>query len=774
MRSSAALAILLALAAGLACRKEGASPNRAASAPSYVGAAACAECHVDETAAWRGSDHALAMQEATPATVLGAFDGARVKAQGIESTFLKRDGRFVVRTDGADGALADFDIAYVFGVRPLQQYLVPLPRGRYQALGLAWDARPKADGGQRWFHLYPRETIHAGDALHWTGPQQNWNFMCAECHSTNLQRRYHAATDTFSTGWSEIDVACEACHGPGSTHVAAARAARDTTRPEADRARAAAQAETTDPGLPVRLPAFDPAAWAFDGARPTVHRVKPAPPGARADAEIDTCGRCHSRRGWVWEEMRPELFLADTHRVSLLDPDLYEDDGQIREEVYEYGSFLQSRMQRAGVVCSDCHDPHSGRTRAAGNALCGRCHLPVHFDTPAHHHHRDGSDGARCVSCHMPERTYMVIDPRRDHSLRVPRPDLSVDLGSPNACGGCHAGRDARWAAATVKSWFPHGRSGTPHYGQALHAARMGAPGSAAALLAVLADRGEAAIVRATALATLPHDDRTREGAAQEPAIESALFEAVEDPSALVRRAAAEWIDPLPPEAKARFGLSLAGDPVRTVRLAAAASLAGLPPALAGNGADTLARGVEELRRSLAMSADRAESHFNLGNLERQMGRSAEAEAAYRKAAAMDPTFIPATVNLADLLAAQGRMDEAERLLRESLARQPESADLEHALGLILVRRHDLRGALPHLATAARLRPGDTRYAYVHAVALHDSGDTMGSLKLLERTLAGRPADADVLEALVAYSRERGDEAAARRYAARLAPAEPR
>ncbi|HET8945681.1 MAG TPA: cytochrome c3 family protein, partial [Candidatus Polarisedimenticolia bacterium] len=487
MRASATPAILLALAAGLSCRDGGPpaspTPGRAAiEAPAtYAGSAACAECHADETAAWRGSDHALAMQEATAATVLGSFDGARVVAQGVASTFLKRDGRFVVRTDGADGEPAEFDVAYVFGVRPLQQYLVPFPRGRYQALGLAWDARPRADGGQRWFHLYPRETVRAGDALHWTGPQQNWNFMCAECHSTDLRRRYDASTDTFSTAWSEIDVACEACHGPGSAHVAAARAAGATSP---------VQAGATGTGLPVPLPAFDPAAWSFDGAHPTARRVKPAPP----DAEIDACGRCHARRGWVWEEMRPGAPLADTHRVSLLDADLYEDDGQIREEVYEYGSFLQSRMQRAGVVCTDCHDPHTGRTRAAGNALCGRCHLPSHFDTPAHHRHRDGSAGARCVSCHMPERTYMVIDPRRDHSLRVPRPDLSVEIGVPNPCSSCHAGRDARWAAAAVARWFPQGRSGQPHYARALHAARTGIPGSAEALLAILADPAEAAV----------------------------------------------------------------------------------------------------------------------------------------------------------------------------------------------------------------------------------------------------------------------------------------
>jgi tetratricopeptide (TPR) repeat protein len=751
-----ALAVSL-LVCGLACRGAGpagkavnapdASPSSAAS---YVGAATCAGCHAEAAAAWRGSDHALAMQEASSASVLGNFSGARVTAQGVTSTFSTRDGRFVVRTDGPDGRPAEFDVAYVFGVRPLQQYLIPFPRGRYQALGLAWDARPARDGGQRWFHLYPHERVAAGDALHWTAPQQTWNFMCAECHSTNLERRYDAATETYATSWSEIDVACEACHGPGSEHVAGARA----------------RAGPADRGLRVALARFDPAAWSFDGTHPTVRRVKPLP----SDAEIDACGRCHARRGWTWEEMRPGAPLADTHRVALLDQDLYFDDGQIREEVYEYGSFLQSRMQRAGVVCSDCHEPHSGKLRSAGNALCGRCHLPAHFDAPAHHHHRDGSPGARCVACHMPERTYMVIDPRRDHSLRVPRPDLSVAIGTPNACTSCHGDRDARRAAAAVARWFPQGRSRRPHYGQALHAARHAVPGAATGLLALLADPNEAAIVRATALAALPHGERTREGAPLEPAIARAVAAACADPGPLVRRAAAEWIDPLPPAAKGRLGLPLLDDPVRTVRLAAAATLAGLPPELAAGSAPSLARGVEEYRRSLAWSADRAESHFNLGNLEREIHRPREAEAAYRKAMAIDPTFVPAVVNLADLLGHAGRNDEAEEMLRRGLARSPASADLEHALGLARIRARDLPGALAHLASAVRLRPDDARYLYVQAVALHDSGDAATALRLLERGAKRHPADADILEALVAYNRERGDEAAASRWAARLAP----
>ena len=192
----------------------------------FVGSAQCASCHEGSYQAWKGSQHALAMQHASEQAVLGDFGGAKFRYAGIESTFFRRDGKFFVRTDGPDGKLADFEVKYAFGVDPLQQYLVEFPDGRLQALSIAWDARPKASGGQRWFHLYPKEKIDFRDELHWTKRSQNWNFMCADCHSTNLRKAYDAATDRFKSTWSEISVGCEACHGPGSAHVEWAKAKR--------------------------------------------------------------------------------------------------------------------------------------------------------------------------------------------------------------------------------------------------------------------------------------------------------------------------------------------------------------------------------------------------------------------------------------------------------------------------------------------------------------------------------------------------------------------
>jgi cytochrome c553 len=210
----AAVALLVALAAGAifwSQRDRPPEPVAAAAgvvpAPArFVGAAACAECHAKEHAAWRGSDHDLAMQVADEKSVLGNFAGAKFVYGGITSTFFRRDGRFYVSTDGPDGKLADYEIRYAFGVRPLQQYLVEFPGGRLQALGIAWDSRPKEGGGQRWFHLYPGQNVKAGDPLHWTAVNQNWNFMCAECHSTNLRKNFDATAGTFKTTWSEINV----------------------------------------------------------------------------------------------------------------------------------------------------------------------------------------------------------------------------------------------------------------------------------------------------------------------------------------------------------------------------------------------------------------------------------------------------------------------------------------------------------------------------------------------------------------------------------------
>ncbi len=707
-----------------------------AAEPRYVGGARCAACHALAAERWRGSHHDRAMQEANQATVLGDFADARFEHSGVASTFSHRDGLFFVNTEGPDGRLADFEIAYTFGVEPLQQYLVRFPGGRLQALGVAWDSRPREAGGQRWFHLYPDERIPPGDVLHWTQPSQNWNARCAECHSTNLRKGFDLARGAYDTTWSELDVACEACHGPGSRHAAWAEA---MARGES------AAGSAGDFGLAVRLGDAEPARWVFDAGAPIARRDRPR----ASHTELETCAPCHARRSTLREGRRPGEPFLDTQRPSLLDEGLYEPDGQMRDEVYVWGSFVQSRMHAAGVSCGDCHDPHSLALRAEGNALCARCHRPEVFDAPAHHRHATGSSGARCVACHMPARTYMVIDVRHDHSFRVPRPDLSVTIGTPNACTDCHSDRPAGFAADALARWFPEGRAGSTHFGVALDAGQRGLPGAERALLGVADDRSQPAIVRATALALLASQGG--------PGSADAVRRGLTDPDPLVRLGALEAAEGFEPAARLAAARPLLRDPLRALRIEAARLLADVPPNLwRPEERSAHAAALAEYRAAQDVDSDRPEAHVNLGLLHVALGEPDAARREYETALRLGPWFVPAYVNLADLERALGRDDAGEAALRRALAVAPEVAEVHHALGLLLVRTERRDEAAGELARAAELAPENPRFAYARALLLHDRGEGERALAVLEAALARHPGERELRLSAAAIARDLG------------------
>jgi len=744
-----AVALIAAAAIAFGVHPATAQPTSRA-APTYAGTAACAACHAKEHEAWRGSHHDRAMAQASEKTVLGNFADARFTRAGVTSRFFRRDGRYWVGTDGPDGRLADFEIKYTFGVYPLQQYLIELPGGRLQAFGIAWDARPKAQGGQRWFHLYPDRRLKAGDPLHWTGIDQNWNYQCADCHSTNLRKNYDETSRTYKTTWSEIDVGCEACHGPGSNHAAWARL--DAGARKADAAK----------GLTVALDERRGVTWAIDAATGNATRSS----GRASSREIEACARCHARRGQFDDSWHPGAPLGNAYRVALIEPDLYYADGQMRDEVYNHGSFLQSRMHAKGVTCSDCHDPHSQKLRMSGNAVCGQCHAPSRFDVATHHRHKPGTAGAECTSCHMPTTTYMVVDPRHDHSMRIPRPDRTLTLGTPNACGNCHAKEGARWAADAVARWYPQRKAGQQTFAEALALGDRGAPGAQAALAALVTDATVAPIARASAIPRLVRHP----GRATLPALEKALG----DGDSLVRLAAASAIRDADPALRARLLPRLLADPVRVVRIEAARGLAGVPEArLSPEDRARLARATDEYLASLRFNADRPEAQTDLGGFHLAGGREDQAIAAYRRALALDATYVPASVNLADLYRARGREREAEAVLRDAIKADPAAAGARHALGLSLARQKRMPEALAALAEAARLAPGDARFAYVHGVALHDAGKATAATKTLEAALARHPYDRDILLALAGYEREAGQLGKAAQRAKLLAELEP-
>lgn len=688
-------------------------------APTYVGRAACVDCHAEQDRLWRGSHHDLAMQEATETSVLGNFNNISFHYAGITSTFFKREDKFYVRTDGPDGKLADYEIAYTFGVTPLQQYLVELPGGRLQALSIAWDARPKEQGGRRWFHLYPDERITHNDELHWTGLRQNWNFMCADCHSTNLRKNYDPTRRQYETTWSEINVACEACHGPASHHVTWAK-----------RQDGWETIDTRSKGLIVALDERQGVQWTLDSQSGAPRRSVPR----HTETEIQLCARCHSRRAQLFDDDRPGQPLMDSYLPSLLVEGLYHADGQINDEVYVYGSFLQSRMYRAGVTCSDCHDPHSLALRAPDDGVCLQCHTPEEYETTEHHFHSPGSAGANCVDCHMPAKTYMVVDPRRDHSFRVPRPDLSVALGTPNACNSCHSDKPAAWAAEKLREWYGREPTGYQQYADALHAARSGGVDADVRLLALLRDRDQPAIARATAAMAL------RDWLSPEAL--DALRDALGDTDPLVRIAALEALERVPLEPRWQLAQHLLRDPLRTVRALAASTLADVPlEHLAPGERADFERASEEYLTSQRQNADDPAAHVNVGNFYAAQGQADRAEHAYREALTLDPNWVPAYVNLADLLRRQSRDPEGEQVLRAGIARLPQAAALYHSLGLLQVRKKDMQAALASLRRAAELAPEETRYSYVYAVALHSAGRTREARALVDQALQRTPGN---------------------------------
>ncbi|WP_024516041.1 tetratricopeptide repeat protein [Bradyrhizobium sp. Tv2a-2] len=721
-----------------------------ASAPVFVGSEACAGCHQTETALWKQSQHQRAMQHPSAASVLGDFDNAGFDYYGVHSRFFKTDGKFFVETDGSDGTLATFEVKYTFGIEPLQQYLIEFPDGRIQALSIAWDSRPKDQGGQRWFHLYPNEEIKHDDVLHWTKLNQNWNFMCAECHSTGVRKNYDAANNRFHTTWAEISVGCEACHGKGSRHVQWADDQRSWWPFGKDR----------DPlkGLAVFLNERDGVTWQRDPKTGNPQRSA-APAATRR--EVETCGLCHARRGQFSEDWIPGRPLSDTHLVSPLARGLYHADGQMLDEVYNYGSFKQSKMFAAGVTCSDCHEPHAAKLRAEGDGVCLQCHASDKYEVASHNRHEGVTPKVTCVSCHMPVSTYMVIDKRHDHSFRIPRPDISVTLGTPNACNDCHADKSAQWAADAIARWHGPVRKGFQNYAEALQASWADRPDAAALLALVAAGATTPAIARASALSELH--------ARVSPANIDLARKGLADPDPMVRIGALDMLDGLPGDRLWPVVAPLLSDPSRGVRIRAVSVLAAVPTANQP-AADRAAfeRVAAEFIAAQQFNADRPESRATLGNFYARRGLTGEAEKEYKAALKLSPQYAPAAINLADLYRQLGRDGDGEAVLRTAIGSSGRDAGLHHALGLTLTRERRPDDALAEFRTATGLEPERSRYAYVYAVALHSSGRVDEAIKVLKENLAQHPEDRDTLSALVTFSRDAGDIAAALQYAEQL------
>lgn len=700
-------AVVILLSPGLyLLRSRSLAPPPPEAPAQFVGSEKCKPCHETAYDKWSGSDHDRAMDVATEATVLGDFGNVPFfdAYNNVTSRFFHKGEKFFVQTEGLDGSRGEFEIAYTFGVYPLQQYLVPFPGGRLQCLNIAWDVDRK-----QWYRLPPFERITPDNWLHWTKGGQTWNVMCAECHSTNVSKGYDPATETYATTWSEIDVGCEACHGPGSKHMEWA------AKPPL------ARAKTKNYGLAVRTGNLD------------------------TGELIRICAPCHSRRFQLGDNHHQEGALLDLMVPQLLNEGLYYPDGQILDEVYVYGSFVQSKMYQRGVRCSDCHDVHSLKTHQEGNELCTQCHRAEIYDAKAHHFHKkehEGrpSDGYLCVKCHMPGRYYMGVDYRPDHSLRIPRPDLSVVLGTPNACSAesCHADKTLAWNIENYTKWY--GETRRPHYGAAIKAGRDHKPGANTELARLAGDALLPAIVRATALSLL----RSYPGEASQTALAGAL----EDHDAVIRYTAIRSLEYFDAETRLKRIAPKLYDPVKAVRMEAAMMLSMLPEErLRRDDRDAFHEALNEYREAMLYNADLAPQRYNLGNLAVNLGEEQSAQADYEKAIAIDDQFYPAKVNLAMLYNRQGRNRLAEKLLREVVAQEPELYEVAYSLGLLLAEMKQYEDAAYYVGRAAAGLDYGRAY-YNQGQILLALGRSEQAEQAFQKSLSLAPQDQDAFMAL--------------------------
>ncbi|MDR4505764.1 MAG: tetratricopeptide repeat protein [Candidatus Scalindua sp.] len=697
----------------------------------FVDRQSCRECHEKQYREWKDSHHDLAMDVATEETVLGDFNNSTFISYDLTTTFFRQDGKFIVRTDGPDGKLHDYEIRYVLGSDPLQQYMIEFPDGRIQVLDIAWDTHSREEGGQRWFHLHPEEEITPEHLFHWTRRFLNWNYMCAECHTTNLQKNYDLETDTFKTTWSEIDVGCQACHGPGSNHVEWARYLQDTGT-KSDRYR--------NRGLEVNLKADD------------------------SHIQVEACARCHSRRNGLRKDYHYGKRFMDYYVPQILIDPLYYPDGQILDEVYVFGSFIQSEKYHQGVRCTDCHDPHTARLHTDGNELCKRCHstAPVRefdsvilkdYDTPEHHFHKQDSPGASCVECHMPETKYMIVDPRRDHSFRIPRPDLSIKLDIPNACNRCHEDKTPLWAANKVDEWYPFTqdiRKNEIHFAGIFSAGQAGKPEAGPWLIKLAKDVSRPSIVRATALHILQHykNEQTLH----------VMSLSLKDDDPLIRYEALRGLSALIPNTsdtdmqsrKLLLLTPLLKDATRAVRTEAARSMTEVPEELRSHAQlHYFEKALEEYKQRQYSIADRPEAHLNLGLLYQNLGQNDLAETSYKNAIQLVSGFIPAHFNLANLYNAVGRNRDAEQQFHKIIELEPDNGEAYYSLGLLLAEEKRLEEAVDYLEKAAFTVKTNPRVFYNWGLCLQHLGRQDDAEKVYLKALDIMADDYSVIYALV-------------------------
>ncbi|PKF61132.1 ammonia-forming cytochrome c nitrite reductase subunit c552 [Psychromonas sp. psych-6C06] len=681
----------------------------------YVGNASCIECHQEEVENWQLSDHQKAMQIASKETVLGDFNNSRFESDSGWTIFNQDKQGFYIETGEIGKAGERFRVPYVFAYYPLQQILVDIGGGRLQAYTVAWDSREKSKGGQRWYNLY-EETHETDSPFYWKGQFNNWNARCASCHSTDLKRGYSVDKDTYQTTFNEVNVSCEACHGPAETHI------QLTSEQKKSKANAGFEMQQHKKGN-----------WFFKSGETTAERLEKIP-FSIDHGQTDQCASCHSRRVALSDANDPGDF-TEHYIPRLAVPELYHADGQILDEVYVYGSFSQSKMAAAGVTCSNCHEPHTGKVLTQDNNLCAQCHLATEFDTPEHTLHKSGSEGALCIDCHMPTTRYMGVDDRRDHAYRIPNPWVSEALGTPNVCLDCHEDKDNQWSQKHLNSKKEQIFGNYDDIGPALLLNLENPLQGQQNIAKLVADETQPPMRRAVLLG---HINMSKVENMQ------LLNELANSPQSLVKLGVISVLERSSKQLQLQVGFGLLYDDDKNVRLQAIKLLA---PAFRGQLPKKAQKPMQdallEAVTTYQKQQDLLSAQMALADLAYKIGDLEQAQIQYLNAINLQSSFLPSKLNLASIYRETNQLDKARRLLQEILKVVPDHAMALHNLGLVYVVKRDWPKALNALLKAKQQEPDNARFSFVYVLALEASGDIQGALKelqVLEQRTPGDPA----------------------------------
>jgi tetratricopeptide (TPR) repeat protein len=666
------------------------------------------------------------MQRPSDKPVLGDFNDTSVEFHNIKSRFFIKANQYFIETLNKKGITQTFPVVYTFGFDPLQQYILDTGNGHMQAFNIAWDTRDKAQGGQRWFHLQPSETITNEHPFFWQRHFQNWNSRCAECHTTGYEKNYQAETNSYATQFAEATVGCESCHGPAVLHQTQAKS------------------DTFDSNKGFNQLLGKPPAWGFAPEDPIANLVS-----GKNSQYIQQCADCHSRRLPIADKTRTiDESPPDFHSVnvlSLLSANLYFDDGQIKDEVFVMGSFLQSKMAKAGVTCSNCHNPHSGQLTLPGNQTCTQCHSADTYDSEKHHQHQANSAGAQCVDCHMPARTYMQVDDRRDHSFVIPNADISNSTDSPNACLSCHQTKDLTWVKTQLANWGDKNLEAISTLAATDHWSNIH----------LLSGQEQVVFARQTLATTSPIvAAKLLEIINQQPnqTSVSIAIEQLNSAQPLLRRAAIDVLRHLPPEQGYQYLYPMLEDPVKSVRFHATSLLASwlsqMPKTLLPN----LDSVLQEYKTSLLVTADFPSSQISLAQLALAIGDNKTAQKHFEQALTIAPNLPLAMLAFADFWRQTNNQTNELAILEKALSLHTDFSDVLHQYGLFWVRKKEYKKATEWLVKASELIDAQPYYAYVAATALDSINRTKQAIELLINANQRWPHQTDLLYSLALYS----------------------